>query len=243
MALVADPPTLQSYLGIDTIDTTRALTILEMATDLCSTIVSPLPPTAAVVVLTVAARAFSNPEGVTAETVGPYHVQHAPGAFYLSKADKAALRRLSGGVLAFDIDTMPLGVNAVQVITITATGGTFAVSLSGQSTGQLAWDITPGDLATAIGNLSLVGAGNVSVAGTGPYTVTFVNALATTPLPTMVGDGSNLTGPSAGVAIVTSVPGVFGPGQNLAPWDKDYFQSDGVGGGGDMVGNLGGGPY
>lgn len=225
---IALPSDLETFLGMEagTINTTRATQIISFAQALCESIVFPLPANAMGTVLQVAARSFSNPEGVTSESVGPYHVTRGAAALYLTRGDKATLRRLSGKIGAFSIDTMPLGTNAVQIVTITATGGTFRLALSGQYTSQLAYNATPGDVAAAIAAIPLIGLGNVTVTGTGPYTVTFVNKLATTPVPTMIGDPSALTGTSPSVNVITSIIGVFAPGQNLAPWDKDYFFND-----------------
>lgn len=219
------PDDLQLYLGASDIDDDRAALILSLSEDLCSTIVSPLPDAASVVILTVAGRAFSNPEGVTSETVGPYTVQRPANGLYLTRADKASLRRLAGGSGAFSIDTLPTGVNAVQLITVTATGGTFTVALTGQSTTALAYNASSADVLAALGAISLIGVGNVAVTGEGPYTVEFINDLGTSPISTMVPNASGLMGPSPSVVVTAVDPGVFKPGQGLAPWDRDLFRS------------------
>lgn len=215
---IATPDDLGIFLNIADIDADRATLILEMAQGLCESIVSPLPVAAKVVVLTVASRSWSNPEGNMTETAGPFTVTRAP-AMYLNKSDKATLRRLSGGSGAFSIDTLPTGTSAVQLISITATAGTFTLSFVG-ATVPLAWDCSATDIQNAIGALGFVGAGNVSVTGTGPFTVSFINDLATTPVPTMTADTSGLTG---SVAITVVTVGVFAPGQRLPFWDRDYY--------------------
>lgn len=212
------------YLGVTSIDSDRATLILGLAVNLCESIVTPLPDSANVVVLAVAARAFANPEGITGETVGPYTVQRAAAGMYLTKSDKATLRRLAGGSGAFSIDTLPTGVNAVQLITVAASAGTFKLALSGQSTTALAFGATSSDLQTALGALSLIGAGNVTVSGSGPFVVTFVNDMGLAPIPTLTADVSALTGT---VTVATTTHGVFRPGANLPYWDRDYGYGNG----------------
>lgn len=233
-APLATPDDLATFLGIDSIDYARAALILQFAQSKCERVVSPIPADAIDIVVAVAARGFSNPEGVLSETVGPYTVQRGAANLYLTRQERADLRRLAGLGGGFSIDTLPTGVNAVQLVTVTATGGTFKLALSGQSTTPLAYNASSGDVLAALNALSLIGAGNVTVTGVGPYTVTFVNSLKTTPVPTMTADGSGLTGTGAIVTVVTTTVGVFAPGQGLAPWDRDYFQNNtavGMGGG------------
>lgn len=234
---------LETFLGMGdgTIDPNRATLILQMAQNLCESIAYPLPATASVVVLSVAARGFSNPQGIAHETVGPYQVQFAPlsAGMYLSRGDKATIRRLAGGSGAFSIETLPPGVNAVQTVTVTATGGAFLLSLTGASTIPLAYNALSGAVQTALQALTIIGPGNVAVTGNGPYIVTFVNHLGTTPVPTMGFDSSLLTGPAPLVTVVTTTTGIYKPGQGLAPWDRDYLQGNQLGAGGQN--ELGGG--
>lgn len=204
------------YLEIESINTARAGMLLQMAQDLCESIVTPLPATAKAVVLAVAARPFTNPTGSTQEAVGPYSVQR-PGGLYLSRADKSTLRRLAGGGGAFSIDTMPPGVSAVQAVTCTATAGTFRLAFAGQFTVPIAYNASAATVQAALEAVPSIGAGNVTVTGT--WTVAFVNALATTPVPTFTADVAALTG---AVVVTVIKAGVYRPGQGLAPWDFDY---------------------
>jgi hypothetical protein len=80
------------------------------------------------------------------------------------------------------------------------TGGTFAVGLGAQSTGQLAYNITAAAFQTALQGLSNVGAGNATVTGpvadaqgTLVYTITFAQALGEPPV--LTADATLLTGP------------------------------------------------
>lgn len=101
---------LGTYLGT-TVDTDRATAILARAQALCESVVSPLPAGADAVVLDVAARAYSNPTNVTQQSVGPYSAGYgtAGGGLWLTRANKATLRRLAGSGGAFTIDTTPAG--------------------------------------------------------------------------------------------------------------------------------------
>jgi len=95
---------LELYMGSDAIDSSRADFLIDQATLLCESVVTPLPDAASVVILSVAARAYSNPQGVTAESVGPYNVQRPWAGIYLTKAERAALRRVAGSGGAFTVD-------------------------------------------------------------------------------------------------------------------------------------------
>lgn len=90
------------------IDADRATFLLGQATALAESVLTPLPDSASAVVYSVAARAYTNPTGVAAQTVGPESVQYgsAVGGLYLSKADVATLRRLNGSGGAFTVDPL-----------------------------------------------------------------------------------------------------------------------------------------
>lgn len=222
---IATPDDLATYLNV-TVDANRASLILGMAQDLCESIVSPLPSTAKPVVLDVAARAFVNPQQLADANLGTAHLQYGAangstiGGLYLSRTNKATLRRLAGRGQAFSADAMPTGANDVQTVTVAATAGTFTLAFSGVATSPIAFDASPADVQAALQSLGTIGAGNVSV--TGSYTVTFVNDLGTRLLPLIVVDGTNLTGT---ITIDHTVSGVKKPGQDLPPWDYDYYQS------------------
>lgn len=227
-APVATPTDLETFLGMatGTINTTRATQLLLFAQTKCERIVDPLPAAGIDIVVGMAARAYSNPEGVLTETVGPYTVQRGPANLYLTRQERADLRRLSGRSGAFSVDSLPVGVSAVQLVTIggSPTGGTFTLSFYGTTTVPLAYNATAAQIQTALEALSVIQAGNVAVSGTGPFTVTFQNDLATTPVPIITADASLLTGGTPSVTISVTTVGVYAPGQGLAPWDYDYAQ-------------------
>jgi hypothetical protein len=229
---VAQPSDLQTFLGVPTIDTNRATMMIGLAQDLCETILNPLPANAQAVVLAVAARAFTNPQAVASEGAGPFHVayQAGVGGLFLTRADKANLRRLGGGGGAFSIHLLPPGVSAVQLVTIggVPTGGTFTLSFVGQTTGPIAYNATAVAVQAALQSLTALGVGNVTVTGAngGPWTVTFAGLLATTPVPLLGSDSSLLTGGTGPSVVVTQVTaGVLGAGQGLPPWDFDYYDN------------------
>ena len=113
-APIALPAELGVYLGDDAIDLARAELILAQAQLLCETIVSPIPDTAAPIVLGVAARAYNNVTSAHQLSLGTAHVTYGTqntsmgvGGMYLSKFDTRTLRRLAGRSGAFSIDMLP----------------------------------------------------------------------------------------------------------------------------------------
>lgn len=97
------------YLGLSEVDVDRAELLIATATALCQTVVKPLPEGAEAVVLSVAGRAYVNPQQVSYETIGPMSVQRPQGSggLYLTKSDKSALKSLAGRGGAFTVDPTP----------------------------------------------------------------------------------------------------------------------------------------
>jgi len=92
--------------------------------------------------------------------------------------------------------------NSVHTVTITGgpSGGTFTITVTvpggtGQTTVGIAYNATAGAVEDAIEALSNVGAGNVTVTGSGggPYTIEFTGDLEKVPV-TLTANGSGLTG-------------------------------------------------
>ena len=128
---------LGTYLGT-TVDQTRAEYLIDRAIDLCLSICDPLPATADSVVLDVAARAYSNPSNAQTQSMGPFSATFgaASGGLWLTRQNKATLRRLNGGGGAFTIDTAPATAPAMpwwEINTWGAGGGVFGGD----------WDQTP----------------------------------------------------------------------------------------------------
>jgi hypothetical protein len=65
-------------------------------------------------VLDVALRAYVNPRNLSQEAAGPFSNQYATvsGGLWLTRANRAELRRLSGGSGAFTIDPTPADAGA-----------------------------------------------------------------------------------------------------------------------------------
>lgn len=105
-ALIAGPGDLSTYVGV-AVDVGRATMLLGLAQDLAEAIITPLPAQAKAVVLSAAARGYANAQGITSETIGPYSVQRPAAGVYLTKGERAALRRLSGGGGAFSASMLP----------------------------------------------------------------------------------------------------------------------------------------
>jgi hypothetical protein len=97
------------YLGLGEVDGERADLLIAQAVALCETVVKPLPDQATAVVLSVAGRAYVNPQQVSYETIGPMSVQRPQGSggLYLTKSDKSALKALAGRGGAFTVDPTP----------------------------------------------------------------------------------------------------------------------------------------
>ncbi|MBS1716467.1 MAG: hypothetical protein JSS72_01895 [Armatimonadetes bacterium] len=110
-----------------------------------------------------------------------------------------------------DSISLTAGPNEVQTVTLSGTGlgGTFTLSYHGATTGGLAANASASAVQTALQGLSTIGSGNAGVTGSagGPYTVTFIGALAGRGLPLLVADGSSLTGTDAAVSVTEATRG------------------------------------
>jgi hypothetical protein len=107
------------------------------------------------------------------------------------------------------VGPMTPGTSEVQTVTITGgpTGGTFTLTYSGQTTASIAYDASAADVQSALEALPNLAPGDVTVTGTGPYTVTFRAALGD--VDQMTADGSELTGGAdPDVVVATTTPGV-----------------------------------
>ena len=103
----------------------------------------------------------------------------------------------------------PLPETPVQVVTVTATGGTFTLTYSGQQTGPLPFDLSADVLRGALEALSRIGAGNVDVSGPtgGPFELRFGGALEGRNIEVVEPDDEALEG---SVSVTTLVP---------SPWE------------------------
>jgi len=110
MSVTATTGDLETFLALPSgsIDTQRAQMLLDMIEADALTIVSPLPAAAKSVVLTVAARAYVNPENNLEESTGSVSTRYGwrgSGGMYLTRAERRTLRRQAGiGAGAYTID-------------------------------------------------------------------------------------------------------------------------------------------
>jgi hypothetical protein len=97
----------------------------------------------------------------------------------------------------------------VQTVTITGgpTGGTFTLTFDGATTAAIAYNASAAAVQSALEALPSINAGDVTVTGTGPYTVTFGGDLAGTDVAAMTASGANLTGGTSPDVTITTATG------------------------------------
>lgn len=194
---IATSDDLALYLG-RTVEQDRATLLLSLAQIKCERFVSPLPAAAKDIVLEVAGRAYNNVASATQIGMGSAFAslagtgQGGVGGLFLSRSNKAELRRLAGRAGAFSVDFLPRGASEVQAVVVEATAGTFTLALDGVSTSPVAFDATAAVLQAALEAVSTIGVGNVSVAD--GFLVHFKGALANQAVSTLVADDSATTG-------------------------------------------------
>ncbi|MFC8008655.1 phage tail tube protein [Streptomyces cinereoruber] len=115
---------------------------------------------------------------------------------------------------ALDVAVPAAGADEIQTVTITGspTGGTFTLTLSGQTTSNIVYNATASAVQSALEALSNVNPGDVVCAGGAlpgtPVTVTFGGQYDGTDVPEMTASGAGLTGGSSPtVTVTTSTPG------------------------------------
>jgi hypothetical protein len=96
----------------------------------------------------------------------------------------------------------------VQALVVNATGGTFTLTYSGQTTSAIAWNASDTTLQTALEALSNIGVGDVTVAkpSAGNWTITFGGTLADTNVAQLTTGAGSLTG-GASTAVVSTTTG------------------------------------
>jgi hypothetical protein len=122
-----------------------------------------------------------------------------------------------------------LGSSEVNVVTITGgpSGGTFTITVNGQTTAGIAYNAIASVVQTALEALSNVAPGDVTVTGSagGPYTLTWDGALANTDV-TISSSGASLTGGTTPAATTTTTtPGgiTIHEVQAIAPPEQDVY--------------------
>jgi hypothetical protein len=95
------------------VDDERAQFFLDLAMQVCEAYASPLPDTAAAVVLAVADRAYMVPtDTFSYETAGSFSRNVRGGGLRLTREDKRALDRAAGRGGAFTINPTPVDAGA-----------------------------------------------------------------------------------------------------------------------------------
>ena len=135
---------------------------------------------------------------------------------------------------------LPPTQSEVQRLRVDATGGTYTVTFSGQTTVPIAFDATPAALETALNALSNVGGAGASVQVSGgpggpdaenPYAIAFGGSLADANVAQMTVDPTLLSGGAQSAAFSTIVPGGAGTSTLML-----YLQN--IGGGESSPGTI-----
>ena len=135
--------------------------------------------------------------------------EFADGEFFVTKCSGQGLGDADDNLYTFTWneteDAIAAGTNEVQAIFSTATGGTFTLTYSAQTTGAIAWDATAQDVEDALVALSNIAPGDVSVAGSNAsgWYVTFMGTLAAQNVAQMTIAVGSLTGGTALVQTIT----------------------------------------
>lgn len=143
--------------------------------------------------------------GVSPDSSGPYQ-----GRRYL----------LAGTILSKRGDSLyerfvaATGANEVQSITVDASGGTFTITYSGQTTSALAYNASAATVQTALEALSNLAPGDVTVSGgpgndggDNPYILTFGGTLAETNVAQVTTNAGSLTGGAGTATVATTEAG------------------------------------
>lgn len=112
-APLVDADDLAVYLNDSSLNPDRAEAMIADAQTLCESVLSPLPAAAAVIVKRVAARGYvtttSTRNAQVAAAGSPFgSTPGGLGGVWLSRSDRADLRRLAGGGGSFNIDILPV---------------------------------------------------------------------------------------------------------------------------------------
>jgi hypothetical protein len=126
--------------------------------------------------------------------------------------DFAALSKSVAGVWrAIAIDLYQPGINELQSLSLSGTtGGTFTLTYSGQTTGNIAWNASPAAIVTALEGLSNIAVGDVAVTG-GPLpsqvVIEFKANLGNMNVGAITGSATLLTGTAPVINLATTRAG------------------------------------
>ena len=116
---------------------------------------------------------------------------------WVYSAPVGTARPTPANITAFDPSTFAPAANS-KSLTITGTAGTYTVSVGGVASAAIAYDANANAIKAAIEGIAAVGAGKVTVTGTGP----FIIAPDASVTGTLTATGTGLTG---GAATLTNV--------------------------------------
>jgi hypothetical protein len=111
------------------------------------------------------------------------------------------------------------GIDEEQLVVVAnATGGTFTLTFGGQTTSDLAYNISIANMTTALEALSSIGSGNVTVTApaTGQYLVTFGTTLGSQDVALMTASAASLTGGTVTVETTQAAVGGLNEIQQVA---------------------------
>lgn len=133
--------------------------------------------------------------------------EFADGEFFVTSCSGQGIGNEDDNLYTFTwnetAESISAGQNEIQLVASSATGGTFTLTYSAQTTSALDWDSTAQEVEDALLALSNIAPGDVNVTGdVGQWYVEFTGLLAATNVAQMTVDNTNLTG---GVAVVTTV--------------------------------------
>ena len=102
------------------------------------------------------------------------------------------------------------GTNEVQTETVTATGGTRALSWRGYKTAAIAFDASAATIKAALlAAIPILATGDITVAGSGPFTYTFTGNFAGANVPPITVDTALLTGGTSSITETTAGAGLL----------------------------------
>jgi len=137
----------------------------------------------------------------------------------------------SSFVLFRSTSTAFTGTSAVHTVTVDATGGTFTVTVNGQTTTGIAANATEAVVLAALVALSNVIDGDIVVVRTGSvnayvYTLTFQDTgLLGFTVMTITANGASLTGGAGTALVATTTTGVVALTVGITPDASGYTQS------------------
>jgi hypothetical protein len=135
----------------------------------------------------------------------------------LSLRSILAIRAIDFATLAQDVDEVHSALalnryvppfNEIQQVVVGATGGTFTLTFSGQTTTAIAYNATAATILAALEALSNINPGDIVVTGgpaaSSPVVVEFRGQYLATDVPQMTASGTGLTGTGAAVTVTTT---------------------------------------